>query len=312
MKPKVLTPHDIFFQKSLQRLAVAKDFFMQTLPAEIQQVIDWGTLSLSSEMLYDDDFGKRIPDSIFTAKMGDHIGYLYNMTEHLSGNKKICVEAFQKKNRLIERHCAIYDTDKLPLVHTTVLYHGGGEYTHSTKISDYIEAPPELRQDNLHSQLQLIDLNTIPDEQLRQHFLAGALQYALKHIRANDIVEVLKQGFSSWLADLEAENSDFVQDLVQYFVEAGRFNDPEELKQVIYQKLPQTGEKMNNLFEHERQQGVQQGMQQGKTIGFEEASLKIAKRLLAQNFPIDKIADLTNLDPQTIRTLNVNKDGEEE
>ena len=142
-------------------------------------------------------------------------------------------------------------TNQLPLIHVTVLYHGESVYRHSTHIADYIDAPPELSQDNLHSQLQLHDLNTIPDEQLRTHFLAGALQYALKHIRADNIVDVLQQ-CSAWLSDLETEHSDFVQDLVQYIISAGRFDDPTELKKVIHQELPQTGEKMNNLFEYER------------------------------------------------------------
>jgi len=88
MKPKVLTPHDIFLQKSLQRLEVAKDFFAQTLPLPIQQAIDWNTLALSSEMLYDDNFKKTIPDSIFSAKIENNTAYLYNMTEHLSSHKK--------------------------------------------------------------------------------------------------------------------------------------------------------------------------------------------------------------------------------
>ncbi len=52
MKTKILTPHGTFFQKSLQRLTIAKDFFKQNLPVEIQQAIDWSTLSISSEMLY--------------------------------------------------------------------------------------------------------------------------------------------------------------------------------------------------------------------------------------------------------------------
>jgi len=193
----------------------------------------------------------------------------------------------------------VHDTDKLPLVHVTVLYHGEGEYRHSTKISDYIAASPELSQDNLHSQLQLVDLNTIPDEQLRQHFLAGALQHALKHIRAANIVEMLK-GFSSWLADLEAEHGDFVQDLVQYLIEAGQFSDPEALKQVIQQELPKTGDKMNNLLKYERQKGMQQGMQQ------------VAKNLLEEHESVEKIARVTGLDQEIIRSFKADKNDEDE
>ncbi len=52
MKLKALTPHDAFFQKSLQRLEVAKSFLKQHLPEDISRLIDWNTLSSSSEMLY--------------------------------------------------------------------------------------------------------------------------------------------------------------------------------------------------------------------------------------------------------------------
>ncbi len=249
-----------------------------------------------------DNFSKRISDSILTAQMGEHIVYFY--IEHLSGHKEICVKAYEKKNRLSERNCSIHKTKKIPFIYLIVLYHGDKEFTHSTKISDHFDVPPELPlellQDNLHSQLQLIDLNIIPDEQLRQHFLAGALQYSLKYIRATDIVAVLKQGFSSWLVDLEPEHGDFVKDLVQYLIEAGQFNDSEELKRVIYQELPQIGEKMNNLFKYEREQGVQQGVQQ------------VAKNMLEAGEPVEKIARMTGLDPETIRNLKVDKSGEGE
>ncbi len=238
--------------------------------------------------------------------MGEHIIYFY--IEHLSGPKEICVEAFEKKNRLIERHRSIYKTKKIPFIYSIVLYHGNKEYLRSTDISDYLdvpsEFPPRLRQDNLHSQLQLIDLTVVPDEQLRQHFLAGALQFSLKYIRAADIVVVLRQGFSSWLADLEAEHSDFVKDLVQYLIEAGQFNDPEELKQVIHQEFPQIGEKMNNLLEHERRQGRQQGIQQ--------ISRQFAKRLLAKKYSINEIVELTDLDQETIHSLDADKNDEDE
>ncbi len=300
-KSKVLTPHDAFVQKSLQRLEVAKDFLKQYLPESISKLIHWDTLSSSSEMLYGDNFSKRISDSILTAQMGEDIVYFY--IEHLSGHKEICVEAYEKKSRLSERHRSIHKAKKIPLIYSIVLYHGNKEYTHSTNISDYLDVVPELplevRRDNLHSQLQLIDLSIIPDEQLRQHFLAGALQYSLKNIRATDIVAVLKQGFSSWLADLEAEHSDFVKDLVQYLIEAGQFNDPEELKQVIHQELPQTGEKMNNLIEYERQQGVQQGLQQGLQ--------QVAKNMLEAGEPAEKITRMTGLSLEEIRSLDADK-----
>ncbi len=90
MKLKALTPHDAFFQKSLQRLEVAKDFLKQYLPEDISRRIDWDTLVSISEMLYGANFSKRISDSILMAQMGAHTVYFY--IEHLSGPKEICVD----------------------------------------------------------------------------------------------------------------------------------------------------------------------------------------------------------------------------
>ncbi len=68
---------------------------------------------------------------------------------------------------------------------------------------------------------------------------------------------------------------------------------------------------MTTAFEYVKQEGWQEGRQEGELIGVEKTSLKIAKRLLAQNFSVDKIAHFTGLAPETIRTLNINEDDEE-
>ncbi len=295
-------PHDKIFKLSMQDLHVAQDFFELHLPEPIKASVDLSTLSTSSEMLIDsNDFKVSIPDMLYTVRLftSTHTVYLYPMIEHLSSAKEICVKVFEKKIKLMQRHRHMHHTKKFPFVYVQVLYHGRQQYHHSTDIRDYIDAPRHLIEDNLYSQLQLIDLNLVDDTYLQQHYRTGMIQLALKHIRSPELLQVLKQN-ASWLRQLSQESRQLLLSLLYYVGQVGNIKDIAVLGELIHQELPELEEEMQSVFEQLKQEGRQEGRQEGGM----KVRRQLAKRLLVRgNLLISEISDLTDLAPETLREL---------
>ena len=57
------------------------------------------------------------------------------------------------------------------------------------------------------------------------------------------------------------------------------------------------------VYKHAEEKGLKKGMEKGIEKGEKKKSKKIALKLLARNFPLDEIADLTGLSIEEIKEL---------
>ena len=61
---------------------------------------------------------------------------------------------------------------------------------------------------------------------------------------------------------------------------------------------------INEARENARKEGIDIGVERGKTQGSKESKLEIAKAMLKKNMDINLIAEITNLTVEEIKTLN--------
>ena len=57
------------------------------------------------------------------------------------------------------------------------------------------------------------------------------------------------------------------------------------------------------VYKHAEEKGIEKGRKEGKEEGKEEGRKEFALKLLAHNFPLDEIANLTNLSIEEIKKL---------
>lgn len=72
-----------------------------------------------------------------------------------------------------------------------VIYHGS-PYQFKTNIADLVDAPKELVEQYFLKPFQLIDLNQIADETLKQSTWSGIMEFILKHIFERDMLPFLR------------------------------------------------------------------------------------------------------------------------
>ena len=79
----------------------------------------------------------------------------------------------------------------------------------------------------------------------------------------------------------------------------------EEMNDYLFYRKQRTTERLQfqAATEKEKEEGLQQGLKKGLKTGRKEEKIKIAKGMLAKNYPIEDIADLTQLSIQEIHQL---------
>jgi predicted transposase/invertase (TIGR01784 family) len=295
-------------------IRVAREFFDLHLPAVYREQINLDTLRLCPSMHIDEKLQANYLDVLYQVDLkSGETAYLMLLAEHQSTPDPWMPYRILAYILSIWRYH--YDQakgkkkSKLPLVIPQVFYNGRRKYTESTDIRDLIQAPRELIDAVLFQPFTLIDVNTIPDEELRAHLWSGLLGFLMKHIHTQEILGHLQTVLEP-LRELERLGGEkLVVTLLEYVLRTGETIQIDVFKAHIQEVFSQeAGEKIMTIAErfeqrgelrgeqrgillgHQaglqegRQEGRQAGLQEGRQEGRQEGEAAILLRLLIRKF----------------------------
>jgi recombination-promoting nuclease RpnB len=295
MTQHISKPHDNFFKTVIKHQQVAREFFETHLPKDLHEVVDLNCLELQSSDYYDGLRSEHISDAVYRTKLQDKTAYIHLAIEHQSTfdplmpfrmeqYRCLIIDQYRKQNP---------DTKTIPLVIPLVLYHGTTPWTASTDIRDIIDAPQALIEAYAFKPFLLIDLNTIEDAELKKRLWSGAMELALKHIFANDILPYI-QDMLTLLKQLEQQGDQaFVETVLVYLLDRGEMDETAFLHLVQNELSPELGERIMTVSE----QLIAKGMQKGIHL----AKLEDARKMLVEQLDEALIAKITNLSLEEIR-----------
>lgn len=203
----------------------------------------------------------------------------------------------------------------ISLVIPLLFYHGKtSPCPHSRRWLDGF-SQPEVAERLYSQNFQLVDITTIPDEQLIQHRRVAMLELLQKHIRQRDMMDISEQLVS--ILSLGYTNRRQFKTLLNYMLQAGNAADPvaflrklalkvplkphKETLMNIAQFLEERGRKQGVLqgmkagIEKGRRKGWQEGRQEGRGEGLQEAAERIARAMLEDGQEPSQVAKLTGL-----------------
>jgi predicted transposase/invertase (TIGR01784 family) len=287
----VANPHDRLFRSAMSDMRVAKEFFEQYLPTTIRSAINLDSLVLCPNSYIDQSLKLSLSDVLYQVNIAGELGFIYLLCEHQS-----TVDVLMPF-RIWQYIIAIWDdylkqnshkAKTLPLVVPMVFYTGDKPYNASTDVRDLIQASPKLIDEILFQPFKLIDVNAIPDEELRAHLWAGVMAFIMKHIRARDALLFLKQVIKQ-LRQLEVVGgTNHVVRLLNYFLAASEIQEPQTFVELIQTGLsPTMGEKIMTLAEQFAEQGYQRGRQEAMTLADQfrgEGEATLLTRQLTRKF----------------------------
>lgn len=186
------TPHDTYVGNIFSCLDIAKDYFKNSLPADIVAVCDWDTLKPTEKTFIDDSLKQKIADILFRITIGGQQGYIYLLIEHASKpDQNLVFRAFQYSISAMDYHVKHMKKARgLPVVVPCILYTGKHPFNRSLNLMDYFE-DKALAERFLFTfkPVHLMDIGHASDAVLQAqyyHFRLGAL--LLKHVRDRDTI----------------------------------------------------------------------------------------------------------------------------
>jgi len=300
-----LSHHDALFKKFLGNIAVARDFLDIHLPASLRERCDLSTLAMESSTFIKNNLRSCYSDMLYSVQTTKGPGYIYTVIEHQSRPEKMmpyrmlryCLEAMQQ--HLDQGH------KQLPVVIPLLFYHGStSPYPFTTHWLDCF-ADPELAESVYGQAFPLIDITTMPDDEIMTHRRVAVLELIQKHIRTRDMLELsndIAQLLNQWALPHEQFRS-----MLFYLAECGNTSDAEQFLQNIARQTTDYKEDVMTIAEQLRQKGIQQGIligeERAEQRGVKGNSIEIARKLIASGIERSVIMHSTALTEEELDSL---------
>ena len=203
-----------------------------------------------------------------------------------------------------------------PIVVCACFYHGKtSPYPYSANVHDYFTNPPLAQDLGVFDRFHLIDLTVMEPEAMQQHGTLALMEQVLKYSRERDFFNLLKELLETYKDSLLSLESPLGSDYwhAVYLVAQRIFKTlgyGEEAAADLFSKslnLSKSKEEIMTVTQAIRQEGMQQGMQQGIQQGMQQGeqnkALAIARTMLKEQEPKEKVVKLTGLTPKQIEKL---------
>jgi predicted transposase/invertase (TIGR01784 family) len=269
IEPVILTPHDHLFQASLTHPEVAKDFFKEHLPPEVVKAIQFDKFKLCQKTFIGKRFKKYEADVIYQTEIDGKPVYLYLLIEAQSTiDSHMPFRLLCYILEIMRYHVEKLGFKDLPLVYPSVFYTGKQQYTGPREIIELFGEQQALAQQIFYGPFNLVEVNKIPDEVLKQHPYIGLIEFAYKAACAQDFVKQLRERVSELRQWVQRMGFATFENVLNYWIQVLDTSNREGLSEVLQHTFPEQRETlMGTIAEHFRQEGMQRGMQQGFHAG---------------------------------------------
>lgn len=188
-KKKNRLKHDEVIRGAFENPIVAQEFFETYLPPHIKTLFSFETLKMEKDNFVERSLRKSIVDILFSAKFNNEDGYLYLLLENQSTpDYYMALRLFKYMFKIAEYHKKATKSKKFPFVYPVVFYNGVQNYNAPTNLWELFENS-ELVKTTWTNDYQLINVQNISDEKLKEKAWSGILQFFLKHIHEQDLLK---------------------------------------------------------------------------------------------------------------------------
>lgn len=267
----------------------ARDFLEFHLPASLRQLCDLGSLKLESGSFIEENLRAYYSDVLWLLKTAEGEGFIYVVIEHQSSpDAHMAFRLMRYAMGAMQRHLDA-GHKKLPLVIPMLFYHGAvTPYPFSLCWLDEFSDPATARQ-LYTAAFPLVDITVVADDEIMQHRRIALLELMQKHIRKRDLMGLMEQ-LVALLVKGYANDSQ-LKTLFNYMMQTGDATHFSEFLTEVAQRSPHHKERLMTIADRLRQQGVDQGIQQGKR----DEAQRIARMMLADGIDAHTVARITGL-----------------
>ncbi|CNL13083.1 transposase [Yersinia mollaretii] len=287
------TPHDALFKQFLTHQQTARDFLEIHLPSEFRKICDLNTLQLESGSFIENDLRAYYSDVLYSLKTQTQEGYVYALIEHQSSpDKHMAFRLMRYAIAAMQRHLDA-GNDQLPLVIPILFYHGMVTPYPYPMCWLHAFSEPKLARQLYGGNFPLIDVTVIPDDEIMTHKHIAVLELLQKHIRRRDVSELLKPMVTQISKGYMTK--DQLISVIHYLLQNGETAEPERFILELAHYLPQYEEELMTI--------AQKLEQNGEAKGEKNATLKIARAMLANGLERGIVMKMTGLSDKDLAQI---------
>ncbi|QDW33400.1 Rpn family recombination-promoting nuclease/putative transposase [Yersinia sp. KBS0713] len=287
------TPHDALFKQFMTRQETARDFLDIHLPPALRKICDLRTLRLEPGSFIENSLRAYYSDVLYSLKTQRQDGYIYALIEHQSSpDKHMAFRLMRYAIAAMQRHLD-NGNDKLPLVIPILFYHG--MVTPYPYPMSWLQgfSEPTLAGELYGGSFPLIDVTVIPDDEIMTHKGIALLELLQKHIRQRDLSEL--SGKLVRLLSNSYTTKDQLISVIHYILQNGETTEPQRFILDLAHHLPQHEEELMTI--------AQKLKQEGEAKGEKNATLKIARTMLANGLDRVTVMKMTGLSDKEVAQI---------
>ena len=305
-------PHDKYFKAVFKKPVVVRDFIQAHIPKEIIKKVDLKSISLTNASFVKDneDMGALYSDLVFKAKISGRDSYIYFLIEHQrTQDNTMPLRILEYNVELMKQHLEDTETDKLPIILNVCIQNGETKYTGPLNFIDMFEEP-ELAESWLFRNYYVVDLCSTEDSEILKHKKAALAELVLKLGGLRKFYSWYKQNESVWVSLSENVDIKYLQRSIRY-ISTRESIHKEKIFKLLSKAGPKNRKAMMTVARQIKEEGIKEGLLKGKREGLlkgkregiQERNLSIAKSMLLDKEPYEKIMRWTGLSKKEIEKL---------
>ena len=326
---KATNPHDRLVRSLMANHVLAKQFFQTHLPKKVSANLNFKQMKIENDSYFTEHLEETRSDLVFNCPYQSEVrnpkdhgpdAKLILMVEHQSTPDKLMPfrvfhYMFNMLYRVLKERKKKHQSAKLPSVYALLLYHGKkSPYPYTLNLADCFDDPLGLMEDMFTKPINLIDIQQIPDDDIRRQKWLGLMTGALKYSRSKAPIHYIP------LLTVQTNSINFTNQVelqlfrtvIHYFLSVTNMTEGTQTFLQCSQQLPKParGEVMTIAEELEAiglkkgiEQGIEQGIEKGREEGIEKGREEVAIKLLKENVELAFVERISGLDMASILAL---------
>ncbi|MCC8400275.1 MAG: Rpn family recombination-promoting nuclease/putative transposase [Rickettsia endosymbiont of Platyusa sonomae] len=306
-KPK----HDQLFKRIMGNEIAAQEFLEYYLPSNFKEQLDLSKIKVEKESYIEESLRRKYSDIVYAVSTKNkESAFIYILLDHQSTSDYwMALRLWKYTLLLCERHKK--NNDKLPVIYPMIMYNGVEEYSAPRNIWELFTDPMQAKE-LMVSDYQLVDLQSMSDDEIVQQKHLGMMSYVMKHIHQRDMLKLWEEFLRRFKLEvlIDKENGYIYLESFLWYTDAKLQEEQQlELEQVLAKYLSEE-EQVNIMrtiaqkyIEEGEFRGIQIGEARGEARGKAERNIEVAKNMFSNNYSIPEISRITGLSIQEINNL---------
>ena len=300
--------HDKIFKETYGSIEVAREFFENKLPKEVLKLVNLDTLETQKDSYINKELKEFFSDLLFKVDINNKEGYFYLLIEHKSYKEKLAI--FQMLRYILEIWESKFikeEKETIPVIIPFLVYHDKSEWNIKQSISEMIygygDLPQAIKEYIPNYKYILHDLTKYRKEEIRVASLQGVIDKLLANARYTTqerLIEVVSEGLEVLYNMYEKDKTIYYfETCLKYILSIREDLEKEDTIKAIEKISKEGSEIIMTLAEQWIEEGIEKGIEKGMAEGMKT----IAKNMILENEPIDKIMKYTKLTKEELENI---------